>query len=201
MTGNTKKNLKKRNKIIDAALSTFLENGYGSTTIDKIVKKAGGSKATVYNHFKDKADLFSTVIDKLVKNEQFDGILDLSGKPDKVLYDFAVDRLKVVFNKKHSLLISILIGENSRFPKIAKMYYMHGPEKSRKQLVTYFVEQEKRGQLKIDDPELAADIFQGMLMHAYYLKTLYSMPLKLKEESMKKRAKAIVEKFIKIYKR
>ena len=81
------------------------------------------------------------------------------------------------------------------------MYYMHGPEKSRKQLVTYFVEQEKRGQLKIDDPELAADIFQGMLMHAYYLKTLYSMPLKLKEESMKKRAKAIVEKFIKIYKR
>ncbi len=64
-----------------------------------------------------------------------------------------------------------------------------------------FIEQKKRGGLKTDDPELAADIFQGMLMHAYYLKTLYSMPLKLNEESMKNRAKVIVEKFIKIYKR
>lgn len=195
------KDSKKRDKIINAALSTFLENGYGSTTMDKIVEKAGGSKATIYNHFKDKATLFSTVIDELVKRRQIVESLEMNGDPEKVLLNFAITRLKVIFNKQHSSLRRVVIGESSRFPSIAKMYYRHGPGNSHKQLVKYLSEQDKQGKLKIDDPDLAADIFQGMLVHTLYLKVLFSIPSSISESSLKKRANVIVEKFIKLYRR
>jgi AcrR family transcriptional regulator len=55
---------KKRESIIESALSAFLELGYGGTTMDEVVKRAGGSKASIYKHFKNKEDLFATVVDE-----------------------------------------------------------------------------------------------------------------------------------------
>lgn len=199
MASRNGRSSKKRDRIISAALSTFLEYGYGSTTIDKIVEKAGGSKATIYNFFKNKAKLFSTVIDELVKHGQLVESLEMKGKPEKVLLNFAISRLKVIFNEKHTLLRRVVIGESSRFPGIAKMYYRHGPEYSHKQLVKYLSEQDMQGKLKIDDSDLAADLFQGMLVHSIYLKSLYSITSSLSDSSLKKRARVVVNKFIKLY--
>jgi len=47
----------KKDLIAVAALSLFLENGFKGTSIDMVVKESKVSKATVYNHFPDKAAL------------------------------------------------------------------------------------------------------------------------------------------------
>jgi TetR/AcrR family transcriptional repressor of mexJK operon len=190
---------KKREAIIDAALKAFLEYGYGATTIDQIVNIAGGSKATIYKHFKDKDDLFNTVIDRLVKTGPMSQVIDVEEDPAKALVVYAESRLKAVFYEEHSSLRRLVVGESGRFPNIARSYYETGPGYGHEQLHEYFNEHKKRGTLDIDDADLAASIFQGMLIHSHYLKTLYLVKGKYSQLHLKQHAEKVVEKFMRIY--
>jgi len=57
------KDLEKRKRILDAAKSLFLECGYDGCTMNSIAQKAEVTKLTVYNHFQDKATLFTAAIE------------------------------------------------------------------------------------------------------------------------------------------
>jgi TetR/AcrR family fatty acid metabolism transcriptional regulator len=48
----------KRNKIINAALEIFTEQGFHNTRLDDIAKEANVAKGTLYLYFKSKEDLF-----------------------------------------------------------------------------------------------------------------------------------------------
>jgi len=193
-----KSSVNKRDSIIESALSTFLEHGYGGTTIDEIVKRAGGSKASVYKHFKNKEDLFATVIDELVRHRLTDE-LNPDAPPDKAMLEYAESRLKVVFTKKHIALRRLVIGEGARFPKIARMYYEHGPGLSIKKLEQYLEAENSRGSLKIDDPHSAATMFTGMLMHYMYLRTLFTTSAALSSSLLKEHAQIAVDNFLAVY--
>jgi AcrR family transcriptional regulator len=51
-----------RQRIIEAALSCFLDQGYNNTTMDDIVEESGLSKGSLYWHFDSKADLFNATM-------------------------------------------------------------------------------------------------------------------------------------------
>jgi AcrR family transcriptional regulator len=51
-----------RAQIIKAAHDVLLERGYAATTIRQIAKAAGVADGSVYNHFTDKVDLLSSVV-------------------------------------------------------------------------------------------------------------------------------------------
>lgn len=53
---------KKRQLILDAALSVFLQNGYEKTKIIDIAQKAGIGKGTVYEYFDSKETLFQCLL-------------------------------------------------------------------------------------------------------------------------------------------
>ncbi len=57
-------------KILAAATKLFLKVGYGETSIDAIVQKSGGSKATLYSFYPTKADLFRAVVDSIVTSHE-----------------------------------------------------------------------------------------------------------------------------------
>ena len=52
-----------REELADAACELFLEQGYGSTSIVDIAKRAGVSRASFFNYFGSKADLLWDVFD------------------------------------------------------------------------------------------------------------------------------------------
>ena len=58
------KDLEKRKKILQAAKSLFLKNGYHGSSMNQIAKEAGVTKLTVYNHFQDKEKLFTCAIEE-----------------------------------------------------------------------------------------------------------------------------------------
>lgn len=190
-----KTNSKKRDSIIESALSAFLELGYGGTTMDEVVKRAGGSKASIYKHFKNKEDLFATVVDDLVRH-RLTNELNPEDPPEQALLEYAESRLKVVFTKKHIALRRLVIGEGARFPKIAKMYYEHGPGLSIKQLELYLKAENARGSLKIAEPQSAAILFTGMLMHYMYLRTLFSISAVPGNAQLKEHARKVVDTFL-----
>ena len=188
----------KREGLIKAALESFLDAGYGATTIDGIVKRAGGSKATVYKHFKNKEALFAIVIDRLVQHHPTED-LNPDVPPEKALLAFAESRAAIVFARKHNALRRLVVGEGGRFPNMARLYYEHGPGRSRAQLIEYVRDQNRRGTLSVDDPETAADVFQGILMHPLYQQTLYSMTGEFTERQLKLQARVAVDKFMQLY--
>ena len=47
-----------RTRLLEAVGRAVAEKGYGATTIDDIVRGAGVSKKTFYEHFRDKEDCF-----------------------------------------------------------------------------------------------------------------------------------------------
>lgn len=58
------KDLKKRQLILEKAKQLFLEQGYHASTMNQVAALAGVSKITVYNHFSDKANLFTCAIEE-----------------------------------------------------------------------------------------------------------------------------------------
>ena len=55
-----------RRLFIEAARRLFSERGYGTTTVDDIVKAAGASRATFYLHFASKAEVMAAIFQSLM---------------------------------------------------------------------------------------------------------------------------------------
>ncbi|QKY69840.1 TetR/AcrR family transcriptional regulator [Lentibacillus sp. CBA3610] len=56
-----------RDKIIQAALSSFAARGYDGTTLARIARDVGIQKPSLYNHFSSKDELFFTVAKKVME--------------------------------------------------------------------------------------------------------------------------------------
>jgi AcrR family transcriptional regulator len=59
----------RREKVIQAAIQTFLRYGYARTTVADIAQAAGLSRPTLYLTFPDKDAIFNAVVDAMVKNK------------------------------------------------------------------------------------------------------------------------------------
>lgn len=54
-----------RNRLLDAAERLFQAKGVSSTTLADIATAAGATRGAVYHHFKDKADLFNAMMERV----------------------------------------------------------------------------------------------------------------------------------------
>ena len=66
----------KRKLIIAAATDLFSELGFAQTSMDKIAKKAGVSKQTVYSHFGSKDELFGGAISRKCISHNLRGLVN-----------------------------------------------------------------------------------------------------------------------------
>jgi len=54
-----------RERILDAAVIRFVEEGVSRTTLADIARQAGVTRGAIYWHFEDKVDLFAAMIERL----------------------------------------------------------------------------------------------------------------------------------------
>jgi TetR/AcrR family transcriptional regulator len=66
LTQSTEKRSETINRILEAAMNVFSEVGFGSTRVDKIAKRAGVNKATIYYHIGNKETLYARVIHSVI---------------------------------------------------------------------------------------------------------------------------------------
>ena len=55
---------KRENQILDAAISVFSRDGFDRANTDRIAKVAKLGKGTIYRYFKNKEELFFSVVDR-----------------------------------------------------------------------------------------------------------------------------------------
>ena len=57
-----------KGRIAVAALELFCEKGYETTSVREIVESAGVTKPVLYYYFKNKDDLFSTILNEILED-------------------------------------------------------------------------------------------------------------------------------------
>lgn len=187
----------RRERILRAATELFLDNGYGDTSIDAIVERSGGSKATLYSYFPAKDELFRAVIDAIVSLRE-EPELESGGDVRTALVTFGVRRMRVVFSNQHRALLRLIVGERERFPDIARMYYERGPHRSEEILTEYMTVLKDRNLLAIESPSESAQFLIGMLFFDWYLAQLY-LGAQPSRQAMQQRAERVVDRFMEAF--
>ena len=171
----TSKSEAKTEAILQGAIAEFLKGGYAATSMDKVAKAAGVSKATVYSHFGDKENLFNAVIQDLVK-DKFQTVMDLDSArsleqdPKVVLSMMATKMLNdTKSDRSFHDFIRIIIGESGRFPELAQAYVNSVVKPTIKILTKYF---KSHPTLELEDPEATVRIMMGSLIYYVMLQEM-----------------------------
>lgn len=168
----------RRAAIVAAASDVFLEYGFGAATLDEIVRRSGGSRATLYENFGSKEGLFAAII-----AEQCAGVVEplqvvphAKGRPEDVLYAVGKRFLGILMQPGGLGLYRLVSAEGARFPELAARVFEAGPKAAADQLSGYFRTQVKQGELAIDDPDLAARHFLEMVKGDLHTRALFGVP-------------------------
>jgi len=101
----------RRQRLLDAALMVFTEQGYNATPIDDIARASETSKGGVYFHFPSKQALFLALLDEssaaLLENVE----AAMGKEPDPLLRGEAALRAVITSFAEHRLLARLLLVE------------------------------------------------------------------------------------------
>ena len=160
---------RKRRAIIDAATQVFLAEGFAGASMDAIAAAARVSKPTVYSHFADKQRLFEQIVTDMIAGITqpfYEQIVNLSDDGDLAqrLRGPARLLLKAVMKPANLQLRRLVIGEASRFPDLGRAYEQQGPQRAIAAWTTAFRRLADKGLLRLDDPALAAEHFNWLVV-------------------------------------
>ena len=169
------KSKEKAEAILEGAMQEFLAHGYAATSMDRVAKAAGVSKATVYSHFGDKEGLFNTLI-KVLAEDKFKTVIELQESPsleqDPQLFLQQLAN-KLIENGRSDRtfqdFIRIIIGESGRFPELAKAYVNNLAKPGIEILTKYF---KSHPELNLPDEEATVRVFMGTLIYYIMLQEL-----------------------------
>ena len=147
----------------------FLRKGYDGASMDEVAALAAVSKQTVYKHFADKRQLFTAIITGDISATEaltHDMVAALGDSEDieNDLRQFARQHIIEVTQPHLIQLRRIIIAEAERFPELARTWYTSGPERAHATLADQFQALAQRGLLRIDDPLLAAQHFNWLIL-------------------------------------
>lgn len=99
--------LETRNRLLDAAERLFHVKGVSGTTLGDIATAAGATRGAVYHHFKDKADLFNAMMERVtlpleVSLAETGRLVDVSEDPLQALRDITMTTLRQTARDEHT---------------------------------------------------------------------------------------------------
>lgn len=149
---------RKFDQVVEGARQVFLSDGFERASVDDIARSAGVSKATLYSYFPDKKLLFVEVMkaecERLADSAMQD--IDFGHPPKVVLTQVARTLVDVFLSEFGQQTFRMSIAESRNFDGLGPRYYECGPELIASILIGYFEKAEAKGELEIDDKELAA---------------------------------------------
>lgn len=117
-------------RILDAGLAEFVENGYGSTREDAIAHAAGVSVGELREHFGTKEALFCLVADRestRTRHSYANGIPKFDSAIDALRFA-AKSHVNAVFTTAMPELVRIAIVERDRFPNLMSIFCSNNGE-------------------------------------------------------------------------
>ena len=140
----------RRETILRIAHAAFLEDGYAATSMSSIAAKVGGSKATLYNYFSSKEELFSAVIEERCRGVQ-DMLFDAEQESQdfrKVLTRLGENAVRWMLRDDSIATYRLVTAETGRFPELGRAFYLAGPQKGKEMLAEFFGRAAENGHVR-----------------------------------------------------
>jgi AcrR family transcriptional regulator len=120
--------LELRDRILEVATELFLTEGYGSTSIEAVARRAGISKRTFYHRFDDKAALFAAVVHRIIEQiRPPPGVPLLEGATlQEILRRLAGFILCAALSPQAIALHRLVTAEAGRFPNLLRAVHDEG---------------------------------------------------------------------------
>ncbi|AUZ05012.2 MULTISPECIES: TetR/AcrR family transcriptional regulator [Vitreoscilla] len=151
---SVEKTAETRQKIILAALDSFIELGFANSKVAAIASAAGLGKGTIYSYFDTKDALFEGVIDYLIE-ETLDPIQSVDLPDNQTVADFIVEKMVASVSNIESSgrahMARLILSEGNQFPHLTDLY--------RQKIYTPWNQEiQKLLQIAIDRQELPSSI-------------------------------------------
>lgn len=153
----------KRTAIVDAATALFLESGYDRTSLAKVADLAGVSKATLFKQFPTKAALFEAIVTEAWNIDGANEIRPEPGDLETGLTSIGRGYVDLLTRPGMTDLFRIVIAEVPRFPELGNTQFDLGKMPYFDSVRRYLDAERAAGTADIDDAELAATQFLGMI--------------------------------------
>ncbi|WP_240982400.1 TetR/AcrR family transcriptional regulator [Streptomyces sp. S3(2020)] len=156
----------RRKQILGAAGELFLAKGYSGVSMDEVLAAVGGSKATLYRHFADKAELFQAAVEALC-DEWSKPVRSFTPPGDdlgETLIALGGHFAALVLTPQAIALHRLVTAEAERMPGVGRAFFEHGPEAGQGVLAGYLRQAQDAGEIEVADPvRAAAQLYQAML--------------------------------------
>ena len=158
------KGSKTREKILKTSLKLFAEKGYKPTTVRDIAGALGMKQSALYNHFKNKDEILSTLVDELTTSaiaNLFDNKDDqeLYRQGKALLHSIATTFKLISFDKQNEALFKLIMQEIYKNPSIRETYSEYFYQENVKKLSALFFMMMQDEMIKSSDPLLLANEF------------------------------------------
>jgi AcrR family transcriptional regulator len=197
-----KKSDSKRQAILDTAFRLFRTQGFDGTSVSGITAAVGGSKATIYSHFRSKEELFVECMMAAADNYMAQTLRHLdssSANPDVTLIGFGKSFLNFICSPEQVEVRRLMIAEAAR-SDTGKLFFARITA-LRTHVAAFMRACMASGSLRRDDPALAADHL-GALLEAEILEPLllHAREGSPGERDIESAAKRAVAAFLRAYK-
>jgi len=152
-----------RTAILGAATDLFLELGYDRTSLARVADRAGVSKATLFKQFPTKAELFEATVLAAGENSDSVQVEEPSGDFHAGLVSLGMLYAELLNRPRMTELIRAVIAESARFPELRERTFDFGTLPVLKALRRYLQTVDAQGSAAVDDDDVAAAQFLGMI--------------------------------------
>ncbi|HOT43914.1 MAG TPA: TetR/AcrR family transcriptional regulator [Spirochaetota bacterium] len=161
----------RKNQILDFSKKLFSEKGYYETYVEEVIKEARVGKGTFYRYFKNKEDLFISLLIKFLNEWEEAASIDLADfKSENInsLLKLLILR-SFKFFRENEDLCNIYLRIGPGLNKIFEPYLVKFEEKMLNYIIVYLKEGIRLGIVRADlDIELAANIAAGAFLRVDY---------------------------------
>ncbi|MEI4197433.1 TetR/AcrR family transcriptional regulator [Roseovarius sp. E0-M6] len=192
---------RKFDQVLEGARLVFMRDGFEGASVDDIAREAGVSKATLYAYFPDKRLLFSEVA-RGECNRQADealGHMDVTAPIEGTLREAADCLVRFFVSEFGQQMFRTCVAESYRFPELGQRFYESGPAMLREKLGRILEAYVARGDLKIEDMDLAASQFGELCKADLFVRRLCGLDCACAEAEIERVVTGVVEMFLARY--
>ncbi len=189
----------KRLAILDEAARAFRELGFERTSMNEICARMGGSKATIYNYFASKEELFFEVM-SLTTEDEF-GKVHAALEHDcleveDALYRFGVRLLSFLYSPPLQAQRRLTVAEAGRSPQLGRLIYERGVLRSQSFVEAYLARAIARGALKEAPTRVMARHLYALLEAEFQVRWLFQQLGELTYEDIEPATRRAVDVFM-----
>lgn len=189
----------KTEAILEAAAKAFGESGF-LTPMDEIARRAGVSKQTIYNHYGSKADLIRAIVEQRVGEITAPLTApDAHDHPEEALAGFGRVMIEMLIKPRGNSLLRMTIQASDDMPDLARAFYEAGPRTSRRLLSAFLRDETEARRMAVDDPDLAAEFFAGMVIGGHQVAGLLGQGRDLPAAEIDRIAREAARRFMRAY--